>query len=229
MNFADFETFQVALLGVACLTSPHALRPQRRSGVRMSATLRRLIDVLVAIVVVALALLGFSRPAQAYPPGTQLTLNIKSLERVGTGTDIEFIVRHARPGTNVKVKFEEVSKIKQANTQGIAVFSFDGPRTGIHLAAAYSGSERARTTVYLPAASLRLTKSEVGASNSVTVRYAKPGAVVSVKIGMRTVSKTANEDGVAVVSFKAPSSRIYSVLVFVGSERIASFTARTMS
>lgn len=140
----------------------------------MARTPRRLIDALVALLIVTLAFVGFARPAAAYPPGQSLTVSVKALIQTANANRVEFIVRKAKPGANVRMQFEEVSKSKPANSQGIAVFSFTAPASGVHIGAAYSLSERASARLYVTDATLLRTRAAAGSTNYVTVNSAKP-------------------------------------------------------
>lgn len=85
----------------------------------MARTPRRLIDALVALLIVTLAFVGFARPAAAYPPGQSLTVSVKALIQTANANRVEFIVRKAKPGANVRMQFEEVSKSKPANSRAL--------------------------------------------------------------------------------------------------------------
>ncbi len=192
----------------------------------MSREPRKLIDLLVAVVVLTLAVLGFARPASAYPPGTALTANVKTVTQLADGNHrIEFIVRHAKPGATVTFKFEDTTKQKPANTAGIAVFSYRGPSTGVHLAAALSRGERASTTAYLTDVDLLRVRAAAGSTNYVTVRAAKPGAVVTVQHGTRSRSTTVKADNSAMVTFIVPKAGEYTVKVYLGSKLLGSYKA----
>lgn len=192
----------------------------------MSREPRKLIDLLVAVVVLTLAVLGFARPASAYPPGTALTVNVKSITVLFDGDQrVEFIVRHAKPGALVKLKFEELTKQKNANTSGIAVFSFRGPSAGVHLAAALSRGERASTAVYLTNVELLRTRAAAGSTNYVTVTSARVGAVVTVKYGNKSKSAIVSSKNRAIVSFTVPKAGDYAIKVFIGSTQVESFKA----
>ncbi|MEN9710713.1 MAG: hypothetical protein RL441_705 [Actinomycetota bacterium] len=192
----------------------------------MSREPRKLIDLLVAVVVLTLAVLGFARPASAYPPGTALTVNVKSVTVLFDGDRrVEFIVRHAKPGAIVKLNFEDLTKQKNANSSGIAVFSFRGPGSGVHLAAAYSRSERASTAAYLTNVGLLRLRAAADSTNYVTVTSAKPGSIVTVKYGNKMKSATVNAKNRALIGFTVPKAGNYSIKVFIGSTQVASYNA----
>jgi hypothetical protein len=191
----------------------------------MSREPRKLIDLLVAVVVVALAVLGFARPASAYPPGVDLTINTKSIVDTTAGKRVEFVVRHAAPRAMVKVKFEDETKSKRASSRGVAVFSFEGPEVGRHLAAAYSGGDRASTTVYLADATLLRLRSAARSTNYVTITGAKPGEVATVEYGTKTLNRTIKQSGSAVIGFQVPARGAYEIKVYIGPILVESFSA----
>ncbi len=194
----------------------------------MARTPRKLIDGLVALLILTLAVVGFARPAQAYPPGQSLTVNVKSFTNGENGNRVEFIVRHAKPGTSVRMNFEDEQKSKNAGSNGIAVFSFVAPTSGVHIAAAYNRAERASTTLYVADASLLRARSAAGSSNYVTVSGVRAGAVVSAKIGDKSYSGIVGSNNRVVLTVKVPAKGAYSVRVFVGTKLLETLNGRSL-
>ena len=181
-----------------------------------------------SFVVALLAAASLGSAATAYPPGTKLSMTIKSIEKVATGTRIGFVVRHAVPGSSVTVNFEKTSKSREANSSGVAVLYFDGPRSGVHIAAATNAAERTSRRVFLPTASIYLLVAAEGRTNYIYVRSAQPGAIVTVKVGATVLTKTVGADYSATVSFTVPTYSPYPVVVSVGSTVIKTFNAESM-
>jgi hypothetical protein len=186
----------------------------------MRRDIRRTVDVLVAVVIVTLAMLGFMRPAAAYPPGTALTLTASKLHVTSSET-VNFTANHAKPYTSVKFTFGNSSKSVTANAAGVAVAALKAPGTGSWLAKATNLSETATTTVWSPKISLTKSSSKPGTLNSVRIQYTEPGAVLTVIVGTSTQLGTGVGSSTAVVSFVTPPKGKYNVLVYVGSQLMA--------
>jgi hypothetical protein len=80
-----------------------------------------------------------------------LTLNIRPVEATSR---IELVVRHALPWAQVQVVFENGVKTRHAKRLGIAVFFYLRPATGVHVAVARSGGEKAVARQYSETISL---------------------------------------------------------------------------
>ena len=178
--------------------------------------------MVVAVVASGLTGLGLSTAAQAYPAGSGLTLNIRSVEMTNR---IELVARHAMPGAVVSAIFENGIKTRTANQLGIAVFSYVRPPFGVHVAVATSGTERATARQYSETFHLGVYAAYAGSTNTVTIRSSKPGTVMMLKVSQRWYSAVVGPDYMARVSFIVPSAGSYSIKVFCNGELEKVYTA----
>ena len=186
----------------------------------MRRDMRKTIDVLVGVVLVTLVVLGFARPAAAYPPGTALTITA-SKTHVTSSETVIFTANHAKPYTSVKFTYGKSSKSVTADASGVAVVALKTSGTGAWLAKAVNLSETATTTVWAPKISLNKSSSKPGTSNSVKVQYTQVGSVITVIVGGSTYTSTGAGSGTVNVAITTPAKGKYNVLVYVGAQLMA--------
>jgi hypothetical protein len=174
-----------------------------------------------------MAMFGFVSSARAYPAGTDLTLNVRSVVTTHPTHRIEFVVRHAAPHAQVNVVFEDVHKSLAANTSGIAVFSFISPVSGVHVAAATSGGARVTARQYIERFRLGRYSAPAGTQNWISIESAKPGTVLTVVVAGKNYNAVVNRTYGASVFFPVPRTGNYSIRVFcnAGFEMIYSAIA----
>lgn len=188
----------------------------------MHKDMRRYIDLLVGIAVLAVIALGFIRPVAAYPPGTNLTINANKVH-VAAGDRVTLTANNAQPSTRVKFSLCEERKNALADAFGVATVSLKVSDRGVCLARAVNGSETATTTVYVPKASLVRGESERRSGNAVKFQYTQPGAVLSVVVGNTTFTGVGAGDSSVVVPFTTPKKFKGAVLVYVNTVVITAF------
>ena len=194
----------------------------------MHKDMRRYIDLLVGIAVLAVVVLGFIRPAAAYPPGTNLTITSNKVH-VAAGERVTLTANHAQPGTRVKFSLCEERKRVTADEFGVASVSLRAEERGICQAKAVNGAEVATTTVYVPKVSLVRSDSEHRQGSAVRVQYAQPGSVISVVVGSATYTGTGAGSSPVVISFNAPKKFRGAVMVYVNTQLITAFHAESRS
>lgn len=184
--------------------------------------MRRYIDVLVGIAVLAVLVLGFIRPAAAYPPGTDLTLSSNKVH-VAEGERVTLTANNAQPSTRVKFSLCDERKTVMADGFGVASVSLKASDRGICIARATNTTEVATTTVYVPKVTPVRWGSEYRGGNAVKIQYTQPGAVLSVVVGSSTFTGTGAGSGTVVISFDAPKKFKGAVLVYVNTQLITAF------
>ena len=180
---------------------------------------------IVAVGVSAMTMVGMVSSANAYPPGTGLTLNVRSVVSTHPTHRIEFVVRHAAPHAQVNVVFEDVHKSLAANTSGVAVFSFISPLSGVHVAAATSGGARVTARQYIERFHLGRYSAPSGTQNWISISSAKPGTVLTVVVAGKNYNAVVNRTYGASVYFPVPRTGNYSIRVFCNAGFEMTYTA----
>lgn len=176
--------------------------------------------VVASVAVGTSALIGV--PAQAYPTGIGLTLNIRPVEATSR---IELVVRHALPWAPVKVVFEGTTKTRSANRLGIAVFSYLKPVAGVHVAVARSGSQKAVARQYSETVHLATYAAYAGSRNVVSITSGKPGMIMTVMVGGKKYSAVTGHDFTARISFTVPKAGTYKIYVYCDTQLEKVYTA----
>ena len=176
--------------------------------------------IVASVVLGASALIG--APAQAYPTGIGLTLNIRPVEATSR---IELVVRHALPWAPVQVVFEGGVKTRSANRLGIAVFSYLKPVQGVHVAVARSGDQKAVARQYSETFHLAVYSAYAGSRNTVSITSGKPGMIMTIMVAGKKYSAVTGRDYVARVSFIVPKAGTYKIYVYCDTELEKVYTA----
>ncbi len=186
----------------------------------MRSNLRKMIDALVGIALVAVLVLVVAKPSSAYPPGSSLTLT-SNKTHVTSSENVTFTASYATPFTSVKFTYGKLTKSVTANGSGVAVVTLKTGGTGVWVAKAQNASATATTTVYAPKISLTKSSAKPGTSNSVKVQFTQPGSLLNVVVGSQTYTGVGAGSNTVTINFPTPAKGRYTVLVFVNSQQFS--------
>ena len=172
----------------------------------------------VAIFVLLISV--FTSPVSAYPPGQTLALSVSSYQ-VLPGSVVTLRVTNAKPGKLTLIFGSLVKRPIVSNSFSTLNLRVTARTAGIYLTSAFANDgEKAWTRVYVPSATASKT-AKVGTWGRVTVRYAKPGSVVVVRIDGRNFTRVVGSDSSAVVPFKVTRKGTRLLTATVGSVTLA--------
>jgi hypothetical protein len=189
------------------------------------ATTRLTRIIVSAVSAAGLAIAAGVTPAAAYPPGQDITIALSSTQ-VARATAITAQVTNAKPGI-VTVKFGAVTKRTVANAAGTTHNVRWAPATnGIYLTRAIGrdGETAAVTRLYVPRATAPATI-VAGAAGRMTVRYAKPGSVVQLRVdGVLFDTAVVSATSTASIAFAVDNVGSNTLSVTVGTVTLPNIT-----
>ena len=165
-------------------------------------------------------------PAAAYPPGQAMTITLSNSQMVAVRTNVTVTVSNARQGS-VRIRVGTKNTTTVANSSFIARRVVAPSAAGIYTVTATASDESASKTLYVPSASIP-TRARFGVRTYVTVRYAKPGTVVTVTTPDDTFTKTVAANGKVLVPYSTGSLGANAITVTLGNSGIT-FNGTTTS
>lgn len=170
--------------------------------------------------------------AQAYPPGKNIAVALTS-GMVKPGTALTANVTNAKPGS-VTVIWGTASLTATAAADGKAGSTFKPAKTGVYTVLVTDTATTGNTTstfVYVPAVTFPKPTS-IKANATFTVVNAKPGTVVTIKIGSKsfkgTVKGTAGKTNKLDIKLKLPKKGSNTVSVSVGTDKKLVFSGKAV-
>jgi hypothetical protein len=163
-------------------------------------------------------------PAQAYPPGQDLTVTSDKVV-VRLKGNVTFRVTNAQPGSEVAFAWANVVRFRNAGLAGTSGQTFTANRVGVFTAQVTNGSEKARTKVWVPRIDVQEARTTRGSNNKFELIYGPAGAIVRIEMGNRTYRGTVGSNGVVRIPFTSPTKRgTYEAQFHIGSVKLGFIT-----
>lgn len=182
---------------------------------------------LVVALSLVLSLGAILAPAQAYPPGRDMTITANR-DHIKKGDTIRFYITKARPNSSVRIKWGTEIKTIRAGAMGKASGEMEAPDFGAFVVKATNGSETASIRMWVPKIKIRDYVLQAGKRNRIELEYVKPGAIVTFRLNSVVRTKAAGTDGIVMMKFLMPLKiATFTMPITVGTDNLASFELRT--
>ena len=200
------------------------------SGLRKSLKMKFSRVAIALPLVVAMMLPATS---QAYPPGQNIAVSLTSAGMVKPGTVLTANVTKAKPGA-VTITWGTTNATVQSIT-GTAASTFKPTKTGVYKVTVLDTATTGNTTsafLYVPSVTFPKKPTSIKSTATFTVRNAKPGTVVTIKIGSKsfkgTVKGTAGKTNKLDIKLKLPKKGSNTVSVSVGTDKKLVFSGKAV-